>query len=152
MRKGLVVLAVSAIVAFVAPAGASAKNFECNTAFLTGVIDGNVIVPKDAFCRTLGATIIGSVLVQEGAVGFHAHTSTIVGHVYSERPIVFDIRILDSNVGGNVHISRTSAGSMGAICRSNIGTGPTTRDFRRSESGFRPTCARQGTRSRVASS
>jgi hypothetical protein len=124
MRKGLVVLAVSAIVAVVAVSGASAKNTECNTPVmtaLTGTIEGNVIVPEGAFCLTVGATITGNVLVQEGAVGFHAHNSTIGGHVYSERPIVFDIRILDSEVGGNVHISRTRSGSAVAICRSHIG-------------------------------
>src|SRR5262249_49220535 len=73
-----------------------------------------------AFCRTLGATITGNVRVEKGALGFHAHGSTIGLNVDSPGDIVFDIRILDSHVGGNVDISHTHEGTVGAICRSTI--------------------------------
>ena len=118
MRKTLVVIVV--LCALFAAATASAKNFECRTIGLTGVIDGNVVVPEGAFCLTSAATITGSVRVEPGALGFHSHNSTILGNVLSPGDIVFDIRILDSHVGGNVDISKTHAGTFGAICRSTI--------------------------------
>ena len=120
LRRVAVLAAVIGVMGVIVPA-ASAKNFECRTEFLTGVIDGNVVVPEGAFCRTLGATITGNLRVETGAIGFHAHNSTIGGNVESPGPIVFDIRVLDTQVGGNVHISQTRAGTAGAICRSTIG-------------------------------
>jgi len=114
-------VAVAALVVVLAlPGAAQAKNFECRTAFLTGVIDGNVIVPEGAYCRTLGATITGWVRVEKGAIGFHAHNSTIGGDVRSPQEIVFDIRILDTDVGGSVYIAQTREGTAGAICVSSI--------------------------------
>jgi len=81
------------------------KTVECNGT-LTGFVDANVVVPSPGgFCLSLGATITGSVRVEPGAAGFHAHGSTIGGNVDSPGDIIFDIRILDSHVGGNVNIS-----------------------------------------------
>lgn len=118
--KKLLLVAVSALTLLLAlPGTAQAENFEC-TGVITGVIDGNVIVPEGSGCLALGATITGFVRVEKGAVAFHAHNSTIGKDVRSPQEIVFDIRILDSNVGGNVYIARTRPGTVGAICDSTI--------------------------------
>src|SRR5437588_4478212 len=94
-------------------------NFECNGA-ITGVVDANVVVEPGIFCIALGATIEGHVMVEPGAIGFHAHGSTIRDYVKADNPQL-DIRVLNSTVGTYVEISDTHPGTFGEICRSDIG-------------------------------
>lgn len=103
------------------------KPIECPGLF-TGVAPGNLVVPEGQFCIIIGATVGGNVQVESGAIGFHSHNSTIEGSVHSPGPIVFDVRVLDSQVGHNVDIRRTRSGTAGGICRSDIGGNVTLKD------------------------
>jgi hypothetical protein len=116
----LVVAAAIAVAAFAGSARAGGPPTVCIGDF-TGVAPGNLVVPSGDFCRLLGATVEGNVLVEPGAIGFASHGATIGGSVLSPGPIVFDVRVLFSTVGGNVLIGQTAPGTSGAICRSTIG-------------------------------
>lgn len=87
---------------------------------ITGRVEGDIVVDPGVFCIALGAVIDGNVTVLPGAVGFHAHHSLIEGSITATRPAL-DIRVLDSEVGGNVTIRGTKNGTVGATCRSSIG-------------------------------
>ena len=119
MKKILLVAASALTHLFALPGTAQAANVYC-TGTITGVIDGNVIVPEGSGCIALDAVITGFVRVEKGALAFHAHRTTIGRDVRSPQVIAFDIRLLDSEVGGNVYIARTLPGTVGAICGSTI--------------------------------
>ena len=119
MKKIVLVAASALMLLFALPGTAQAANVYC-TGTITGVIDGNVIVPEGSGCLALDAVITGFVRVEKGAVAFHAHRTTIGRDVRSPQQIVFDIRLLSSEVGGNVYIARTLPGTVGAICGSTI--------------------------------
>lgn len=123
MKRTLVVAVslLALLFVFVPPGTANPENVECTGLILDGVIDGNLIVPEDDGCLIVGTTVTGFVRVEKGAVAFHAHNSTIGRDVRSPQDIDFDIRILDSDVGGHVYIARTRPGTVGAICGSTIG-------------------------------
>jgi hypothetical protein len=121
MRLGRILTVVSVLgLLWTSPAGAGQEDFICTGEIIGATIDADLIVPEDAFCIIIGTTVKGGVTAVPNAIGFHAHDSRIRDAVYGDRPQL-DIRVLDTLVGGDVTVLETHPGTVGAICRSDIG-------------------------------
>lgn len=114
MRKkvlGSVAAAASATALLIAPTPASAGDTECVGA-LTGIHD-NVVVPPGAVCALTGATVLGNVKALENSRLF-VFASTVRGNVEGDK--ASEVRVqFESQVGGNVHVKGTDAGTFNAV-------------------------------------
>jgi hypothetical protein len=103
-----------------ASARAGGPPTDCTGSF-TGAVSGNLVVPSGAFCTLLDSSVVGSVVVEPEAIGFHSENSTITGSVLAPGPISSGVLLVDTTVGQNVHVARTQAGTSSGICGSSIG-------------------------------
>ena len=132
MRRGLAAAGVAAAMVLAAPGTASAAPpVECTGTFI-GFAPGNLIVPEGALCEIVGGAVGNNVKVQPGALGFHAEGAVIGGNVQSPGPVVGDVRIVTSEIGGNVTIQRSGTGVeltdnlIGGSVSVDDNTGPVT--------------------------
>lgn len=104
------------------PALAGGPPTQCSGTLAGATVPGNLVVPAGDFCLIQNTTVGGNVQIEPAAIGFSAlGGNTIKGSVLSPGPIVFDVRVLNSSVGGNVMVMQMRPGTAGGICRSTIG-------------------------------
>jgi hypothetical protein len=75
-----------------------------------GFAPGNLVVPEGALCEVVGGAVGNNVHVEPGALGFRAEGAVIGGSVRSSGPVAGDVRIVTSEIDGNVTIRGTAAG------------------------------------------
>lgn len=122
MKKiaAVVALAVGAVAAGGAGAHTHAGLVKC-TGLFNGTAD-NLVVPKNATCTLMGATVNGNIqILRGGALSTGAHAQ--FGSLQAVNPRWMQIE--DASVGGSIQITGTSStpglGLMNTICRTFVG-------------------------------
>jgi hypothetical protein len=114
------------------PAGADAPT-TCSGTINGGDIGGNLEVLAGDFCLLQNTHVGGSVQLHAGALGVSLlGGNTVDGNVQSLHDIVFDVRVFDSTVGGNIEVRNMHSGTVGGMCRDTVGRNVIVQD----EGGF----------------
>jgi hypothetical protein len=122
------------------PASADAPA-TCSGTIIGGDFGGNLEVPAGDFCLLQNTHVGGSVQLDAGALGVSLlGGNTVDGNVQSLHDIVFDVRVFNSTVGGNIVVHNMHAGTFGGMCRDTVGGNVIVQDeggiFEIGEGGF----------------
>ena len=95
------------------PASADAPA-TCSGTIVGGDFGGNLEVPAGDFCLLQDTHVGGSVQLDAGALGVSLlGGNTVDGNVQSLYDIVFDVRVFNSTVGGNIEVRNMHLGTFG---------------------------------------
>ena len=137
MRKLTVLAAVPLLAAGIGLAAAGPASADapttCSGTINAGEIGGNLEVPAGDLCLLQNTHVGGSVQLDANALGVSLLGGNRVdGNVQSLHDIVFDVRVFNSTVAGNVVVHNMHSGTVGGMCRDTVGRNVIVQD----EGGF----------------
>lgn len=98
---------------------AHADDVSCDRVISRAVIDGNVIVPRNASCTLIGTTVLGNVEVRDNGQVLIRANSIVDGNVQTDGAA--RVRIRYSEIGGNVQLSGVDSNLESIVLHARVG-------------------------------